>query len=534
MAGPDEMILEMNLGDPILDMDDDPILDMAGDPILDMGWADMKDDVLTEAPIVIFQGQRNGDPLDRVADAGTIKLVLNNNRNNTAGSVGLYSPDHPAKRLGFGNGTLVRVGLIKDAATEYLSQGRIIDLKPVPGLLNNKTVAVTAGDWIEVVSRTPMPRIPVQEGVTDDQVLQLIVDATDDPPATTDLGTGVYTYDYALHDVSEGATILAVLQRLIQNGLGRLYITGGPVSGEVLTYVDLYSLLTATGNIVATFVDDQIASEASRKAFKRVKRVVATFYPQEKDASTVVLFSLANEIAILAGQEIEFTAFFRDPNGASSSTIAAVDVVSPVIGTDLLLSSVAGSESGNLNGNLSILAVDIGSNNVYVRLLNSSGSTGYLTYQLRGKGLYPYDALTYTVEDSTIREGEGVTLNYDLVYHTDYYTAKEIADNLLAWYRIEITDMPSLEFVPTLDDDSYNKMIAAKPGTQVSVTESVTAIGYAMNVLGREISIWNGGKYITERLFITPAQQVENALYMELDVDGQSELDGPNTILGFG
>ena len=74
MTAPDQLHIAMRLGTAILDMTADPILDMSGDIIRDLDWVDILDDVLTETPTTIFQGQRNGDPLDRVADSGTIKL----------------------------------------------------------------------------------------------------------------------------------------------------------------------------------------------------------------------------------------------------------------------------------------------------------------------------------------------------------------------------------------------------------------------------------------------------------------------------
>ncbi len=534
MTVPDQLHVEMNLGAPLLDMTDDPILDMTGAPILDMGWIDVQDDVLTETPITIFQGQRNGDPVDRVGDAGTIKLIMNNNDSNTAGAVGYYSPDHTHRRGGFGNGTRVRVGVTKSLTQEWFAEGRIVSVDPVPGLLSNKTVAVTVADWLEVASRSPMPRIPVQEGVTDDQVLQLIVDRIDDAPAETDFATGAYTYAYAPTDVEEDTTVMSALQSLVQCGLGRLYVTGGPTSGEVLKYVDLFSLLSASGSSVASFFDQQLDMSASRKAYKRVKRVTVTYYPQDKDASPVVLFSLSTEILVPSGQTVKLIGYYRDPNANSSKSIAAVNVQTPVIGTDLKLSTVAGTGSGNLNGSLVIDYFDAGGRSAELHVRNASASNGYLQAQILGEGLYPYDAVTYTAENPAIKEGEGVSLNYDLPYHSDYFVAKEIADNLLAWYEVELTDVPSLDFVPTLDDDSFNKLMVCKPGELINVSESVTGVGYAMVILGREINIWNGGDYITERLFISAAQQTENGLFMQLDVDGQCELDGDNTTLAFG
>jgi hypothetical protein len=328
-------------------------------------------------------------------------------------------------------------------------------------------------------------------------------------------------------------TVIAALQRLAQSGLGRVFITGGATSGEILKYVSLYDLLTI-GTPVASFNDQFIDMKAVRQAFKRVRSVTTTVYPQSKDASAVVLFTLTEEISMAAGVSVEFVGFFRDPNGSSSRSIAAVDVITPAVSTDYKLSTVAGSGSGDLNANISIDTFDVGSRAAYIKISNIGGTLGYLQLQFRGYGLYPYDSISYTAQNAAIKEGEGTSLNYDLPYHSNYYTAKEIADNLLIWYQIEATDVPSLDFTPTLDDDSFSKLLVCKPGEQIALSESVTGIAYTMIIIGRELKIWNGGNFITERLFIMPAQQIDQGLFMELDVTGQSELDGAATLIAFG
>lgn len=534
MASPDAFYFQMPFGNPIQDTFGRDVLDTAGREILDLDWSDIQADVLTETPITIFQGQRYGDPLDRVADGGTIKFVLNNSQSNSAGLVGYYSPDHSNKRTHYGLGTLVRVGIEKDAVVEWLAQGRIISIDPEPGLLGNKRVDVTAGDWLELASRTPMPRIPVQESVADDQVLQIIVDALGpDAPADTDLEAGAYTYAYALTDVDDEVTpVMTVLQRLAQCGLGRIFITGGSTGGEILKYVDLYSLL-AIGEPVASFVNQFTNAEASRRAYKRIKRVTATSYPLNK-VDDVTIYSLPAEISISPGETIELTGFYRDPAASSSLSIPAINVVEPVEDTGFKFSSTSGS-GNNMNADLEIVSFAVGARSFKARLKNTAGTTGYLwQFDVNGDALLPYDSLPVTSVDNTIPEKDAVSLNYDLPYHNNFYTTKEISSALLDWYSIEATSMPYIEFVPSASEDDFQKLLACKPGELISVTETVTGISYLMIVLGREINIWNGGAYITERLYITPAQQVESGLFFTLDVEGLDELDGPNTILAFG
>lgn len=534
MSVVDALHIDMTFGDVILDTYDREILDTYGRNILDLGWVDVRDDVLTDTPTSIFQGQKKGDVLERVASPGTIKLVMNNNATNGGGVMGYYSPDGSNTRNGFANGLRVRIGLEKDSVIEWLSLGRVIDIKPVPGLLDKKIVYVTCGDWIEVASRTPMPRIAVQEGQTDDGLLQTIIAALDDAPLETDFETGAYTYDYALTDVQDEETnVLSVLQSIAQCGLGRIFVIGGTTSGEVLRYVDLYSLLSVA-EAVAQYDNAFVDTDAQRRANRRVKRVVVTGYPMARDASPVVLYTISQAIAITAGSTVEFSGNFRDPNASSSMSIAAVDVVQPVVNTDYKFSSTSGSGT-DLNASLEIVEWEVGARSWRIQVRNNAGSTGYLWhYQVRGKGLYPYDSISYTAVDTTIKEGEGITVNYDLPYHDDYYTIQSIADAILGWYSVEATDLPYIDIVPTASEEDYARFLVSKPGEVVAVIEDVTGVAQNMVVIGRDVAIWNGGAHVTARLYLMPVQQVENALYFTLDTLGQDDLDGDNAIIAFG
>ena len=223
---------------------------------------------------------------------------------------------------------------------------------------------------------------------------------------------------------------------------------------------------------------------------------------------------------------------FRDPNASSAQSIAAVDVVQPVVNTDYKFSSVSGSGT-DLNASLEIVLWEAGTRTWRIQVRNNAGATGYLWhYQVRGKGLYPYDAISYTAVDSTIKEG--ITLNYDLPYHDDYYTIKSIADALLGWYSVEATDLPFIDIVPTASEEEYARFLVSKPGAVVTVIEDVAGVAQNMVVIGRDVSIANGGAYITARLYLMPVQQVESALYFTLDTVGQDDLDGDNTLIAFG
>lgn len=536
MTSPDVFFFQMTLGDDILDTAGNVVLDTNSEVVTDVGgWTDVQDDVLS-VPSVIKQGQTSAsDPRDRVADAGSIKFQLNNAANNSGGVVGYYSPDSPNCRPGFGLGLSVRVGIEYNATTYWLSQGKIISIEPEPGLLGNKRVDVTAGDWLELAARTPMPRVEVQQSKTDDQLIQTIVDALGtDAPTETDLDTGNYTYQYALTAHNDQLTpVMTVLQQIAQCGQGRIFITGGSNSGEVLRYVSLSNILTIV-DPVATYTNQFISADARRHLRTRIRRVITTAYPMAKDASPVVLYVLTNPLTISAGAELEFTGTFRDPNASDSRTIAAVNVIEPVAATDFNFSTSSGSGS-DLNASLTVQTWEPGARSFRIKVKNTSGSTGYLwQFQVRGEGLYPYDEIGYTAIDSTIAEKDGTTLDYDLPFHSVYTIMVEIADALLAWYSVENTEMPYIDIVATADDDTFQKFLDSKPGEIIAVSEGVTGISANFIVTGREVRIAQAGRHITARLYITPTLQLGSGLYFTLDTLGLDDLDGTNTVLAFG
>lgn len=535
MTAPDEFHVDMQVGLPILDTYDREILDTFSRNLLDVGgFDDVLNDILSDPPIVIEQGQRDGsDPRDRVADAGAIRFEMDNSAFNSALTLGYYSPDSANKRTGFGLGTRVRVWLVKGAVTDFLAEGRIVSIEPVPGLLGEKRVQVVVGDWIEYAARTVMPRTPVQESKADDEILQTLMTALGSgAPIETDFDTGDYTYEYALTDIVDEETfILSVLQSIAQSGQGRIFVVGGATSGEVLKFKSLTNLLSP-GASVASFVNEIMDAKARRVLRTRVRKIVSTAFPYQKDGSTVALFNLTNSISIAAGAEKEFVGYFRDPNASTERKIPAVDVLQPVAGTDFNFSSVDGSGS-DLNASLSILTWEVGAKSFKIRVKNNHVSTnGYLWFfQVRGKGLYPYDEISYTASDATIPENEGITLNYDFMYQSLLTTLTEITDAFLTWYSTESTNVFYFDFVPSLSDGDFTKMLDCKPGEIIAFTETVTGISYNMLVIGREIKIWNNGQYITERVYIVPQVQAD-VVYLTLDVLGQDELDSVNIAFG--
>lgn len=506
MTVPDSMVVEyFSGGYEILDMTGATVLDMASEAILDPGeWFDLTSDVTTETPIVVFQGQRNSGPDDRVADSGSIRFTLRNDAGCSGGVVGYYSPDHASVRSMWGLGRIVRVSLVKDGVTDYLSQGRIVTIEPSTGNLNEKTVDVVIADWMDIAARTNMPWISLGDvdGFTDDQVLQHIFDNLDDAPDSTDFDTGTYAYAYPLSDLNDGNDkVLTVMQRLTRSGLGRIYIVGNTTSGEVLKYVSLTTLL-AGGSTVATFDNDFESLALTRQAYTRAKRVNVNTIGYLEHPSVVQLNSATQVIyKINPGETIAIKKKYVDGDGAvdAGADVQCVSLTSFAYGFNSAIDFLGTDLIANLTG----ISYTVGVNEVKAFFTNSGATTGYLMVSMAGHGLlykYPY---LYTVEDATIPEGQGVTIDWNAPYQNTYAGIQAIGDYLMDWFGADSTQVKSLTFTPTVDAENYAKMRDCKPGTLVRVTDDVTGIDADMLAIGFELQIWNSGKLMRETLYLS-------------------------------
>jgi len=506
MTAPDALIVEYHLNSgALLDMVSGTILDMYGNAIYDAGeWASLVDDVLGDMPIVIFQGQKNSGPTDRVAESGSIRFSVRNDAENSGGLVGYYSPGHANVRSGWGLGTDVRIGLEKDGAVEYISQGRIVSLEPTTGGLNTKTVDVVISDWIEIASRTDMPWISLEDvqGMSDDEIIQTIVASINDAPSATDLEVGSYEYEYPLTDLEDAKTkIMTVFQRLMQNGLGRLYVVGNSESGEVLKYIS-YDTLSAGLSVVSTFDNDFEDLSVVSQSYRRAKRInVKT--SKYSLYGPILLNGGADSLQyqLGAGQTIEIIGDYTDVDGYfdAGGNVPCVEITT----VTSQFSSTSGLYTDNLSG-LVMTISKVGVNKFKATCVSSAVVTGYLWMYISGRALVNRIEYNYTTEDSTIAESEGVTINWDAVYRNSYADAVLIGDQLMSWHGgADMVEIKQLKFTPTVNATNYNRMIDCKPGTLIHVADDVSGVDADVLVVGFELQIWNNGNLMRETLFLS-------------------------------
>lgn len=530
MPALEKIQFDMDVGEAIADMDGDSILDMDGDPILDMDWIEVTD--VLDDPITIRRGNSDGLPFGRVAETGTANPTFDNSSNNSAGLEGYYSPDHANLRSNFKKGKRFRIGLKRTGQNMYYKfQGKLLDINPVPGKLSRKVTHVSVVDWMDVAGRTPMPQLALPASKTDDQVMQLILDAMEEQPDSVDMAAGPYTYDYSLTNLQDEVDkVVAAMQYLADSGLGRFVIKGGESSGEILTYQDIYSLTDPTNPSLVTLNNSFLDLPGlGRKAYKRVKRVKGTVVPLEHDSSPVTLYTLPQSIRLGPGESAEFEVYYRDL-AASKKRLAVTEVEDMVADTDYKFSSTDGS-GNDLNSDLGITLTK-GGNSTHLKFTNNNDSTtGYLWLMgLRGLGVYLSNPLTYTAVDDSVSEAEAVTIEIKMPYQSDYNVGADIAAAVLGWLNVEVTDVPSADVGANISQALLDAAVEGEPGDLIEVIDDVSGISFLFVMLGYEL-VLNFVGDIRWRPYFAYAIVTSNVL--TLDKDGYDALDTDEAKLGF-
>lgn len=514
--------VEMDFGSPILDMTGDAILDMTGAPILDLGWTNVTADVRAAEPIHIHRGNFGNDVKDRVGNIGTCSLAMDNSADNSGGKIGYYSPDHPNKRRELDDDTLMRVGLTYGVKKRYKFQGRIKDISPDSDRYGKLLSHFSAEDWFAEAAIAPMRGLEVQLNKTDDQLIRSLLTIMDHPPGSTDLSVGLDTNAYAFHDeLGESTKVLAVLQKIAQTGAGVIFVVGNETTGEILQFRNRQDLGTV-GAPVATLDHSMRRLQPKRTTRKSIKEIVVVGNPVFVDAAaTTVLFSLRREIQIPPGGTALFTARYTDPSGAGKRISGTEIVNPPVADTHFKFSSSSGS-GNDLNSSLQFLTYKVGADQVDVVVKNNANVVGNLWFfTVVGKGIYPYDAISYTAVNPNTTKGD--TLKFEMPYQDDYNVLVDVGNALMAFYQNNETDVPEVEFIANRSEALMNSMLDVEPNSLVAVIESdVTGINSQYYANGLDIMIHRKGTKIDVVWSIVPAKLANFSIWDEnlWDEDG--------------
>ena len=489
------------------------------------GWTALDADVLGSVPISISYGIQGNGPNDRIASTGTLTFALNNSTTSAGALLGYYSPDNANLRSGWAVGIRVRMTFTFSATTYYKFIGTLETIEPIPGTRGPRSVLCTVVDWMDDAAKQKTNNIATQTSKRADEIISAVVANMTRQPISTSYSAAQLEYPYALDTAEDEATsAMTELAKAVNSDLGFLYVIGDTSAGGKLVYHDRRVRQAATTSL-ATLSNTMAGMTVSRSRSRIYNRVKVSVNPRRVDAdATTVLYQYdaAQLLALGPSESITIYGQYRDPD-QRAQRVGGVDLVTPAATTDYTFGTGPGDTS--LTASLTVTATT-GGNSAIIELTNGAAVTGFVTFlQIRGRGLYDYDAVTLQATDATSKTAYGeFVLSVDMPHETRQHVASSVADVFLADYKDPRTYIDGVSFWANYSDALMTAALAREPGDLVTITETVTGLSttYFINGVSYEVI---GGKQLRAAWVLAP--DLETATVFILDT---STLNGAHVL----
>jgi len=462
-------------------------------------WEDISADVIQDS--TCFYGISGNSPTDRVSDVGSLEFVLRNDSGCLGGVENYYTPLSAYTKTGWQKGVPVRLKItyLLDSVVKFYGHISEIKVNPV-----SKTVNVTALDYMDYLTNYPLNLTTIATNKEISGIVQTILSGMTIQPQATSYATGTDTYSVAFDTVNENTRAISEMNKVALSELGYVYIKRDSTYGETLVVEGRHSrnytstlsqlprydeyLLNQDGTnllwedstkiLLNTYENNSFSSDMvsigltyGRNIFNKV---TVKSYPRKTDTSVSVLFSLNNPISISAGETLaNYVGYYRDPSGGNSK-ISGSGMLTPVATTDYLMYEYSDGTGANLTSYLTVTA-NYGINGVTYTLQNTGTKTGYITkLQARGKGVYIYDSVSYTTNDTTSLNAYGYQeLSIDQKYQQNPLVSQNMADALLSQYKDPASNFESVEFIANTDDWLMRSFLYLDIGSLIYVVDDL-------------------------------------------------------------
>ena len=437
-------------------------------------WVDISDHIPLDTEISFSRGIMGNNVKDRTARIGMLTFYVEDDTGEIANP--FYTVSDPILNIG----NYVRVVAEKDGVSRCLWYGLVTVIQPPRDELFETLAFVTCKDILTKFNEPLLtPSILTNKTVTD--VVDEVVDDLDITLTTAQKNYGTMTRTFStVFDTTRskqngwGEISKAVLSefgyifpsgsRDIQpletnystyiptDGQWKLTIQGRgdratasyptiPVSNDnagFLLQEDGDYLLQETGDYIVldeTETFETFEGVSINKKYSVGELIVneccVTVYPRDIDSSTQVLFTLENTPKIDAGETLEFTTSYKDPNQLAQS-VTAFETQTPVAYTDYEAYENNDETGADLTANLSVTAEYTAAEIKYT-LENTGGTDLYVTkLQARGKGIYLYQSTKAEAISDLSKKYFGThILTLNLKYLSDIEDGQEIADTIV-------------------------------------------------------------------------------------------------------
>lgn len=337
-------------------------------------------------------------------------------------------------------GVEVRIRVRKmDSATVYpIMRGVVTGISP-SGYGSNPTVDITVLDGLAYLRNT-YSRVAMQQNITVDQAIKLVL-AGAKYKWGVNLDSTAETIKYWW---SSGNTLaMSELEKLSVSFMGYFFAdreNRGRFIARGTPYLQ-----------VVTLEQEQLLKDVGNpQPYDIYRNVIRLKVHPRTQASTGTIFLLQGEVpSIPAGEEL---VIFGDYS-YNGDKVPAVNVITPVAGTDYTLNSQSNGSGTNLTSQIAVSFYDFG-DTFKIKMKNNSASLAYVTLlKVRGNAIYETDTadITYPSDIETIAQPR--ELFVDLVWQQDINVAKDIANVQGAFWTVlhptpivKIDTRPELQF----------------------------------------------------------------------------------------
>lgn len=453
-------------------------------------------------PLYFKYGIEPSPGMPNIASPGTLVMYLDNYELTTypwhdtnTGSVEFASD---------GIGATWGVGMefttdIASSSDQTFMIGRITEWNEVPGVVEDRVVEVVLMDYMYELQEHLVDRLSPLSGYTLQNLLKAITYTgadTEAMPFKPPFGTlrwmnpieYEFTLDLAYSDVVSGSNrVIQPLAKLVGSTLGYFYVQpGNSVPAGVFYYQTLDEWIDFARTDHHTFDNQWLDIQMSKTRDHQFTRVDVTYYPADVSTSNEVLFSHNSVYRVKPSATQYLRVNYRDPDSKDVSiTVLDTDIVTPVSGTDYLVSYTSGSTDNAASSDLTVNLTNYGSA-AQLEFVNGGTSNLYLSLlQVRGKPIRLYDKVTITKGDG---QTSANTLKVDLKYMDD----ADFAENALNYYDRIYNRYPDEPFVSSItfqagqDSDTFEMAHSARIGDSIRIKEDVNSLDSYYRIMNVE------------------------------------------------
>jgi len=487
-------------------------------------WVDITPDVV--GTVHCTSGMTGTRLEDRVANVGVCTFDLNNSASNSAGLAGRYSPNHAnwsSATDKIDEGTIIRVRFNFEEVTRAKWYGMITGISPEPGTKLTQRTNITANDWMyqAATEKLKLKEYTTNKGLC--SAMPLVIADMQFLPLATQFEYEMSTFPAIFDNIDYKTTAMEEFQKLAASELGYVFVKHNIANDELLfskgrtdrvplAPLSQYSLPTSAcfeildedgtaildedgTNLLCDDAADIVFSDDQMElgyAYKPIYNyVTVTAHPRKVDATAKVLFNLENPILVKTGETITgYRVTYRDPDGKATS-VCGKDMVTPVATTDYLFNTAADGTGTNITADLVIVST-LGVSDSEFSFTNNNASDGYIFFfQLRGKGIYTYDAVSAFDQDTTsITQYGKREFTFDMPYQADPSYMYVVAGRIIFNYKTPRQKAASISFIPGTDDE-VQRFLCMDCDGNIHVEETQTAInsdhyiqGWSFDIIG--------------------------------------------------